>query len=97
MVTIDFYRYVPTLRVSSIQNKNIFTSIFDHSIDKFGNQLDLARARLLASIWLKEHYGKVIINIDDELGMTEIRMCNKQKMTRELGNLGVKIKLTRGK
>lgn len=92
MLTIDFYKYKPNLHDAVLEGyfKNVFKEDFDHSVDKPENQCSIYHAEAMARDWLKNNYGKVVIQSDEG---DYFKLCNKQKMLKELTELGFEFKL----
>jgi hypothetical protein len=98
MITIKFGRYVPTLNTININGLefNIFKSIVDHNLNQSSELLSLERAVRVASHWLENHFGFVIIyleNTNEEDKNHYIRFCNYKKFVKSLNKDNIKVKL----
>jgi len=99
MITIKFGRYVPTLKVKTTlkgHNYNLFESKIDHEITRLDELLDLSRALKISHKWLKDHFGFVLIylnNTSEEDSEHIIKICNYKKFLKEMLKNNIEIKL----
>ena len=99
MFTIEFGRYVPTLKTTKCRSGkiyNLFSSIIDHTHNLSEEITSLDKLLSAAHAWLSDHYGFVIItmaNQGEEDQSYRTRICNYKKTRSDLSRLGVEIRL----
>jgi len=89
MITINFYRFVPTPETVKLKKDhrvhNVFKVMFDHEVHNVDAQLSLDRAKSIVKRWLQDHYGCCTIhhdNVDEfDKGWT-IKVCNHRKFVK---------------
>ena len=98
MVTINFYRFIPTPKIVKLIKDhsyyNVFSTIFDHKTHDTEKLLPINKARLIASRWLEDHYGYCEICIDnqDEYGNSiKIKICNHKKFIKDMKEHNIKL------
>lgn len=94
MITIEFNRFVlepeteTTLVGFSRETHRIqYHAERDHAVTRCETDCPIERARLVAHRFLKDHYGNVIITIDNSDEWTHtvrIKLCNHKKFWRDM-------------
>lgn len=99
MTCIKFGRYIATLMKAvnkEGEELDIFRSVIDHEVNQYSNLLPIDRALKLGKKWLDNHYGFILIyldNVHEEDHRHVIKLCNYKKFKKEMDKYNLKIKV----
>lgn len=99
-ITLDYIRYIPTLRTKTTNTHHMTFTIFveqlDHK-DVINESLPIDEIKLLVHKWLENHYGHVDVKIDDtDNNHTEFVVSNLKEFKNKFKSYGLKISIEKG-
>lgn len=99
MTTIEFYRFVldtneqKVLPAIALKTYKVpYKEIQDHSVSVKDSDCPLERARSIASRFLRDHYGYVVISLSNQDEYDKpvvIRLCNRKRFWQDMIANGV--------